>query len=72
MKKYSFVFLTAALALAASCNRTEIDEPVAPVTDTEETVVPRGLTFKAVWEAPETPNGTKTSLGENGLDVLWM
>ena len=72
MKKYSFVFLTAALALAASCNRTEIDEPVAPVTDTEETVVPRGLTFKAVWEAPEAPNGTKTSLGENGLDVLWM
>ncbi len=72
MKKYSILFMTAALAVAASCNRTEIDDPVAPVSDVEETAVPRGLTFKATWDTPETPSGTKTTLGENGLDVLWM
>jgi hypothetical protein len=72
MKKYSILFLTAALVFAASCKRAEIEEPVAPATDSEETVVPRGLTFKATWETPEDPAGTKTALGENGLDVLWM
>ena len=71
MKKYSVLFLMAALACAA-CSRTEIDEPVSSASDPEETIVPHGLTFKATWEAPETPAGTKTSLGENGLDVLWM
>ena len=71
MKKYSVLFLMAALACAA-CSRTEIDEPVSSASDPEETIVPHGLTFKATWETPEPPAGTKTSLGENGLDVLWM
>ena len=76
MKKYYIIF-AAALLVAVSCTQNEIapaeaaEEPAVEITDDSE---PRGLTFTATWEKPATVNaaaGTKTTLGDNGLDVLW-
>ena len=77
MKKYYIIF-AAALLVAVSCTQNEIapaeaaEEPAVEITDDSE---PRGLTFTATWEKPATVNaaaGTKTTLGDNGLDVKWM
>lgn len=76
MKKYYIIF-AAALLVAVSCAQNEIapaeaaEEPAVEITDDSE---PRGLTFTATWEKPAPANaaaGTKTTLGDNGLDVLW-